>query len=319
MKFVQVDSSEDYLIDEVPEDQENRHDMAKSIKKIGIVIKHKVPEANELALQAAEYLRKKKIDVTFASESKEMCSAVMGSTCASKEDLIRHTDLILVLGGDGTFLSVARLMVEKSIPILGVNMGQLGFLTEFKKTECMQGLQSAIEGELEIGERSMLECTYKRGTEIITKAPIVNDVVVSKGEIARIFDVEVNVDGKHVTQIKGDGVILSTPTGSTAYCLAAGGPVIEPTVPAMALTAICPHSVTFRPMILRDTAQVELIPQFKGGKAVLTLDGQTSFNLEIGDLIQVSKFKTHQLKILRSPKRDYFSLLREKLKYGYRD
>lgn len=293
--------------------------MSKSVKKVGIVIKHSVPEANAWALQAAEILKKKKIEVAFASESKDVCTKAMGTLCETKEDLIRNCDFIMVLGGDGTFISVGRLMIEKSIPILGVNMGQLGFLTEFKLNEMEESLVAAVNGELEISERTMLECTLKRGKEVLIKAPIVNDVVVSKGEIARIFDVEVNVDGRMVAKIKGDGLIISTPTGSTAYTLAAGGPVMEPKVPAMAITAVCPHAVTLRPLILPDTADVVLIPQFRSGRVILTLDGQKSFDIELGDLVRVTKYDKHKLKIFKSPKRDYYSLLREKLKYGYRD
>ena len=293
--------------------------MGNNIKKVGIVIKHSVPEANQYALQMAEILKKRKVEVAFASESKDVCTQAMGTLCQSKEELISTCDFIVVLGGDGTFISVGRLMIEKSIPILGVNMGQLGFLTEFKLAEIEESLIAAINGELEISERTMLECTLKRGKELLIQSPIVNDVVISKGEIARIFDIEVNVDGRMVAKIKGDGLIISTPTGSTAYTLAAGGPVLEPKVPAMAMTAVCPHAVTLRPLIIHDTAEVTLIPQFKACRVILTLDGQKSFDLELGDLIRVTRYNKHAMKMFVSPKRDYYALLREKLKYGYRD
>lgn len=289
------------------------------IKKVGIVIKQNIPEANTLALEAALFLKSQKIAVAFASESKDLCAVLTGTKCESKEALVQTCDLICVFGGDGTFISIGRLMSGRCVPLLGFNIGHLGFLTEFKKSEMHEALNSAIRGELEISERKMLECTLMRGKKVIVSTPVVNDVVVSKGEIARIFDIEVNVDGRSVTKIRGDGLVVATPTGSTAYLLAAGGPIVEPTVPAIAIAAICPHSVTLRPLVIRDSSKVTLIPLFKGGKVILTLDGQSSFDLELGDLIRVTRYEPNPLWILKSPKRDYYSLLREKLKYGYRD
>lgn len=276
------------------------------IECIGIVFKHNVSEAKKLALDAAAFLEKKRKKVFF-------------DEALSKEDLIKKSDLLLVLGGDGTFLSVARRMISKSVPILGVNMGQLGFLTEVKKTELFDALGAALKGRLPTSERAMLECSLVRRGKLILKTPVVNDVVVSRGAIARIFDMQVLVDDMLVSNIKADGIIVSTPTGSTAYCLAAGGPIITPEVPAMEIVPICPHSLTLRPLIIPDTAEVTVIPQYKSGAVILTLDGQTSTDLKSGDVIKVTKYKKHSLKILRSPQRDYYSLLREKLKYGYRD
>ncbi len=289
------------------------------IKKVGIIIKANIPEANTLALEAALFLKSQKIAVSFATESKDLCAVLSGTKCESKEVLTQTCDLLCVFGGDGTFISIGRYMIGRSIPILGFNMGHLGFLTEFKKSEMHEALTAAIRGELEVSERKMLECTLQRGKKVIVSTPVVNDVVISKGEIARIFDIEVNVDGKSVTKIRGDGLVIATPTGSTAYLLAAGGPIVEPTVPAIAIAAICPHSVTLRPLVIHDRSKVTLIPLFKGGKVILTLDGQSSFDLELGDLVRVTRYEANSLLILKSPKRDYYSLLREKLKYGYRD
>lgn len=290
-----------------------------SIKRVGIVIKQRVTEANELALQAAVYLKKKKISAIFAAESKDVCDQALGVVCANKPDLIKKSDLIMVLGGDGTFVSVARLMEKRCIPILGINMGQLGFLTEFRKTEMIDGLSAAIRGRLPISERTMLECSLVRKGKVIHSGPVVNDVVVSKGAIARIFDMEVSVDGKLVTNIKADGLIISTPTGSTAYNLAAGGPIVEPSVPAIVMAPICAHSLTLRPLVFSHESKVTIAPRYKSGTVVLTLDGQVSFDLRPNDVIKVTRFKKHPLQIYSWPKRDYYSLLREKLKYGYRD
>lgn len=289
------------------------------VRCVGIIIKQKVTEANQLALKAAQYLKKRNIKVAFASESKDVCDAALGIKCATKEALIEKSDLIVVLGGDGTFVSVARLMRKRSVPILGVNMGQLGFLTEFKKEELFHGLSAALKGKLPVSERMMLECSLVRRGKTIAKQPIVNDVVVSKGAIARIFDMEVKVDGKLVTNIKADGLIVSSPTGSTAYSLAAGGPIIQPSVRALIIAPICPHSLTLRPLVVNDESKITIQPNFKSGSVILTLDGQTSFELKQNDIVRIASFPRHRLRILQWPKRDYYALLREKLKYGYRD
>lgn len=277
-----------------------------SIKTVGIVVKHNVPEARKLALEAKAFLERKGRRVYLDGDQQT-------------DEIIRKSDLMLVLGGDGTFLSVARRMIRRSIPILGVNMGQLGFLTEIKKTEMLEALDSALKRRLEIRERTMIECTHSRGDKRLSRTIVVNDVVVSRGAIARIFDMRVQVDGKLVANIKADGLIVSTPTGSTAYCLAAGGPIIVPEVAAMEIAPICPHSLTLRPLIIPDKSEIMIIPQYKSGTVVLTLDGQSSADLRSGDVITITKFAQHPLRVLKSRERDYYSLLREKLKYGYRD
>ena len=280
--------------------------MPPHIKTVGIVVKHNVPEAKKLAREAGVFLEKKGKRVLYDFEQ-------------SKDQIVGKADLMLVLGGDGTFLTVARRMVSRSVPILGVNMGQLGFLTEVKKSELFDVLTAALSGKLLVSERTMMECTHTRKGKRLSKTVVVNDVVVSRGAIARIFDMQVLVDEMLVTNIKADGLIVSTPTGSTAYGLAAGGPIISPEVKAMAIVPICPHSLTLRPIIIPDTSEVTVVPQYKSGTVVLTLDGQTSVDLKSGDTIHVTKFAKHPLRVLGSPERDYYSLLREKLKYGYRD
>ena len=275
-------------------------------KIIGIVAKKNHAEAKKLSIEVIDFLKKRKISALSDSEH-------------TIDNLIKRSSLIIVLGGDGTFLSVARRMIQRSIPILGVNMGQLGFLTEVKKVEIFEALKLALKGKLETSERMMVQCTLHRKNQQIEKAVVVNDVVVSRGAIARIFDMKVSVDKHLVTHIKADGLIIATPTGSTAYCLAAGGPIVYPKVEAMAITPICPHSLTLRPLIIPDSSEITITPLYKSGSVVLTLDGQTSVDLRSGDIIKIKKFEKHSLKILHTSKRDYYSILREKLKYGYRD
>jgi NAD+ kinase len=234
-----------------------------------------------------------------------------------KSHLASRVDFILVFGGDGTYLSAARLMKEKSIPILGVNMGTLGFLTEVRKEEIFDSLNEILKGgKVSISERTMLEVSVVRNKKVILKDLVVNDAVVSKGAIARIIGVKIQVDGEWANTVRADGLIVSTPTGSTAYSLAAGGPIVMPTLGCMILTPICPHSLTQRPLIIPDTVSVELTLDHMPGHVFLTLDGQDGLDLLADDSIRISSFKKHKLKVVKAPQRDYFMLLREKLNFG---
>jgi NAD+ kinase len=290
----------------------------KPIKKVGIVVKHRVAEANNMALDLAKVLKRLGVKTFFASESRELCERGLGVECASKEDLIDEADLILVLGGDGTFISVARLMYKRSVPLMGINMGTLGFLTDVKRSEAQDMLKPVLAGKYATAKRILLTSSLIRKGEEIARQIIVNDVVVHKAAIARIIESELNINGETLANIRGDGVIVSTPAGSTAYSLAAGGPVIEPSLPALIMTPICPHSLTLRPLVINDSSQVD-IRLIRGGEAIVTWDGQSSERLMPDDIIKVSKYKKHSLQIVQLPQRTYYGLLREKLKYGYRD
>jgi NAD+ kinase len=288
-------------------------------KKIGFILKQNSKSAQNLAKKAFDFIDSKNTQVFVNSESgfKPHSTKIK---LYSKDEIVNHSDFLVVFGGDGTLLSMARRMIKKSIPILGFNLGQLGFLTEFKKSEILESLKLALENKLEVTHRTLLECKLLRGKSIVTNSIVANDVVVTKGSIARVFDIDVSINGLPVAPVRGDGLIIATPTGSTAYSLAAGGPIIEPTLPVMILTAIAPHALTLRPLITSDTSTITLIPSPKPKeKLLLTLDGQVSYELELGDTIKISKYKKQTLKIFKSPKRDYYTILREKLKYGFRE
>ncbi len=301
----------------------------KNLKRIGFVIKHRQPEAAKMAMELAGFVLSRGLTVAFADESSETARTFLRSCTARdrksvkvlpKPELVDQTDLIIVLGGDGTYLSIARLMRNRSVPVMGINMGQLGFLTEIKRTEAVETLGNIIDGApLPINERVLLEVTLKRKNKIVFQGPVVNDAVISKGAIARIIGLQVSVDGKLVSSVRADGIIVSTPTGSTAYSLAAGGPIIEPSLEALVLTAICPHSLTQRPLVISDRSEVEIRLQHRPGHVLLTLDGQDVVDMKEDDLVIVRRFKKHSLKLISSSTRDYFSLLREKLKFGMRD
>ncbi|CAM6054755.1 unnamed protein product [Sphagnum tenellum] len=237
-----------------------------------------------------------------------------------KAQLVDTCDLIVVLGGDGTFLSIARLMKSHSIPVMGINMGQLGFLTEIKKHETIQTLGDIIDGIApSINERALLEVTLVRKDKVVFQGPVVNDAVISKGAIARIIGIQIWVNDKWVHNIRGDGIIVSTTTGSTAYSLAAGGPIVDPAVPALVITPICPHSLTLRPLVIPDTSIVRMCLNHRPGHVLLTLDGQDAVDMREDDIVTIRRFRMHSLKIVSSPTRDFYSLLREKLKFGIRD
>jgi NAD+ kinase len=297
--------------------------------RVGFVIKHHHPEAAALAVELADFVLKQGLDTAFADESRSVAQSVKSILKASmrkhvqivkKDRLLDVCDLIIVLGGDGTYLSIARLMRERSVPVLGVNMGQLGFLTEIKRTEVRNVLAEILRGmPTPISERALLEVTLTRENRVIFQGPVVNDAVVSKGAIARIIDLDIAINGTWVHSVRADGIILSTPTGSTAYSLAAGGPIVEPNLSALVLAAICPHSLTQRPLVIPDSLEVQILLKRRPGHVLLTLDGQESVDMKEGDIVTIRRFKKHSLKLISSPTRDYFQLLREKLKFGMRD
>jgi NAD+ kinase len=299
------------------------------VKKIGLVIKHHQPEAATFAAEVVEFLiSSKELNVYFADESKILARDLARTIKNGKKKihiipkprLVDVCDLIVVLGGDGTFLSIARLMKNRSVPVMGVNMGQLGFLTEIKRTEAIQALEDIIAGKPPlIHERPLLEVTLQRKNKIVFQGPVVNDAVISKGAIARIIGMQVWVNQKWVHNVRADGIIVSTTTGSTAYALAAGGPILAPDVEALVVAPICPHSLTLRPLVIPDTSEVKICLNHRPGHVLLTLDGQDVVDMKEDDIVLIRCFKKHSLKLISSPDRDYFSLLREKLKFGVRD
>lgn len=299
----------------------------KQIKKVGFVIKHHHPKARQLAVELAALLLKNKSEAYFATESRDVVLELQKKHAKSplikvieKEKLPETCDFIIVLGGDGTFLSIARLMRKKSTPVLGVNMGTLGFLTEVSHPQAHQLLAEILKkNSFRVTERSLLDVTLKRKNKVLFEGPIVNDVVISKGAIARIIGMRISLNGKIVNNLRADGIIISSPTGSTAYSLAAGGPIVEPSLGAMILAPICPHSLTQRPVVISDENTLEVSLNHQPGHVVLTLDGQESFDLTDQDVLTVKRFAKHKLQLISSPERDYFSVLREKLSFGNQD
>ncbi len=226
-------------------------------------------------------------------------------------------DMIVVLGGDGTLLSVSRHVKDKAVPILGVNLGSLGFLTEISVEESPSMLEHTLKGEYDVSTRIMLDVTVVREKEKVFELTILNDAVITKDALARIIDIETYVNDEYLTTFRGDGLIISTPTGSTGYSLAAGGPIIYPSLKDIVVTPICPHMLTNRPIILPECVDIKAVLLSKDERVILTLDGQIGFPLEYGDEVIVRK-SSQMVNLIKSSMRGYFEILRTKLKWGER-
>lgn len=251
----------------------------------------------------------KKFAIAFTLEQTAAELLQSNEYCA-REDIASKADLIIVLGGDGTFLSVARQAVEAQVPVAGFNLGTLGFLTEMKKESLEESLADIFLGKAKISQRKLLQISFKN--QLYTA---LNDVVINKGAIARIVKLLLKIDGATVTEVKGDGIIISTPTGSTAYSISAGGPIVSPEVNGIIITPICPHSLTFRPLVVRDNTVVTVQLLTQNMDTYVTIDGQTVLPLNFEDTITVGAYPK-QLLMLVSPEINYFKLLSEKLNWG---
>lgn len=282
------------------------------VKTAGIICKHDNEEAVEAAAELVSWLKERGV----ASAIDKGAAAKLGVEGVHKEDIPEQADVIVVLGGDGTLLSVARLIGERGTPIVGVNLGTLGFLTTVTLDQLYPTMETVLSGQYTVQERIMLLACIKRGGKTISEHHVLNDLVITKGALARIIDLEAYIDGAYLTSFRADGLIIYTPTGSTGYSLSAGGPIVHPTLSCLGITPICPHMLTNRPLILPDTVVFETV--IKSEEDVyLTLDGQVGFLLKQGDVI-VGKVAEHKTYTVMSPNEDYYSMLRSKLKWGER-
>lgn len=282
--------------------------------RIGIIGKTHKKETFGITKELSEWLQKRGVEVYV---EKELGIEIGHRYSVVRTELPESVDMILVFGGDGTFLSVARLVCKHDIPILGVNLGGLGFLTEITLDELYPMMEYILSGKYEIEKREMLYAAIHRNAEQVGDYVVLNDVVVNKGAVARMIDLAVYINGYHVTTFKADGIILSTPTGSTAYSLSAGGPIVYPTLPLTIITPICPHILTDRPLVVSNETTVRVKVLTDTPDIYLTLDGQVGVNLKMGDLIEVRKADT-SVKLIKSPFRDYFTILKAKLMWGER-
>lgn len=236
---------------------------------------------------------------------------------ADDEALASSAELLIILGGDGTLIHGARLLRGKAVPILGVNMGSLGFLTEIPRQDFWPVLADVLEGRFRTDSRLKLTCRLYRDGQLVVDDEVLNDLVINKGALARIADHEMSVDGQYVTTYKADGVIVSTPTGSTAYSLSAGGPIVHPEVDCMIVTPICPHALTQRPIVVGSGRTIHLDLKGTAEDMYLTLDGKAGHPLQPGDRIELRRSPNRVL-LVRNPKMGYFAILRQKLRWGER-
>lgn len=281
---------------------------------IGIIAKPHHAEAKRVLEKMVPWLEERGKKVVMDVDTAALVGA---SSAVTKNKVPEKVDLIIVLGGDGTFLSVARLVEGRDVPLLGVNLGGLGFLTEVAQEEVLDALNDIFEGSHGVGERLLLVAHIHRKGERIAEYRALNDVVINKSALARIITLETYVNGIYVNTFAADGLIISTPTGSTAYNLAAGGPILFPTLGAIIVSPICPHTLTNRPVVLPDDVKIEVILKSENEDVLLTLDGQVGFALRYDDVVEVRK-ATEIVKFIEPPGRSYFEVLRTKLKWGER-
>lgn len=286
------------------------------IRTVGIIARPRREDIERVVPPLIAWLRAHGVKVICDDEAGGCLGAPAGETLP-RQELPGCSDLLIVLGGDGTLLSAARLSAARKVPILAVNLGGLGFLTTVSQDELYLILEEIFTDRHRVSERVMLEAKVIRAGNVFRRQIALNDAVLNKAALARIMDLELHVDGDYVTTYKADGLILSTPTGSTAYSLAAGGPIVYPIVEAFVVTPICPHTLTNRPLVVPDSVKIEIAFQAGDEAVFLTLDGQVGIELEKGDHIVVQK-APERLHLVRPAKKTYFQILRNKLKWGER-
>jgi NAD+ kinase len=282
------------------------------VKKIGVFCKPKIPLGRKILTELTQWLNQKGREVIL---DKDTACIVGQESSYERHEIPAHADLIIVLGGDGTLLSVARIAHPFEVPILAVNLGSLGFLTEITLPELYEVLDNVLNGKFEYETRMLLNACLWRDGEKVSEYHVLNDVVINKGALARIVNLEVRVNSQYMTSYRADGLIIATPTGSTAYSLSAGGPIIHPSMNALVLSPICPFTLTNRSIVIPDQSliQVELATDKENVR--VTLDGQEGCDMVLGDVLEIKKTQT-AIKLIQVPGKNYYQILRKKLHWG---
>ena len=292
-----------------------------SITRVGIIAKARLAEAAGVVAEVAGWLDARDVRPVFDTETAVLVGLPLNRPTCSRDDLPKHCDLVVVLGGDGTLIGMAGRVANAGvdIPILGVNFGSLGFLTEITLPELFPSLESVLDGTALIESRLMLRGQTLRNETVYSDRLALNDVVIHKGAISRIIDLSVAIADQPVMRVRADGLIIATPTGSTAYNLAAGGPIVHPAVDALLLTPIAPHMLTNRPIVVPAGSEVRVSPAAgaSNDELFLTIDGQTGHPLLADDVVVVQR-ATRAVRLVRAATRTYFDVLREKLKWSER-
>ena len=288
------------------------------MKTVGILARQGLVEAAPALRELVSWLRRRGTGIAVEERTAELLDGEPreGFAVEALAELAARVDVLVVLGGDGTLLGASPSLSHRAVPVLGVNFGSLGFLTEITLPELEKALSGVLDGSYAVEERRMLRAVVRRAGEPDVEAEALNDVVVTKAALSRIIELDVSVDGAFVSAFRADGLIVSSPTGSTAYNLAAGGPILHPRLPAVVLTPICPHMLTNRPLVVSDESAVEV--RLRGGMEAgvfVTFDGQRGFPLGEQDSVTVTR-SPRSLRLVKAPGRDYFEVLRAKLKWG---
>jgi NAD+ kinase len=283
------------------------------VTRVGVIAKADAAEAVVTAL--VDWLMARDVEVVLEKETATLAPTAVVAV-GTKAELPSLVDLIVVLGGDGTLLSMARAVGDLGVPILGVNVGGLGFLTATTLDEMFPGVERALAGEMAVDERMMLGARLIRNGASLGDYIALNDVVIMKSAMSRIINLAVSIESRYATAYRADGLIISTPTGSTAYCLSAGGPILEPTMDAMVLTPIASHTLTNRPIVVPGTDRIDVRLE-TDQEVMLTIDGQIGIPMRLGDTVAVVR-AVPRIRLLRFPHKDFFSVLRTKLKWGER-
>ncbi len=289
-----------------------------AIKRIGIVLKPHQPDALKTICELATWLAARGITLVGGPEiERERIEHETGCAVSEveSEKLAASVDLILVLGGDGTMIATARLIGDHDVPVLGINYGGLGYLAEFRIEELYTALESILSSNFRLDKRVMLSVELQRGDTSVTRNRVLNDVVINKSALARIIEIEAYLNQQFVNSFRADGLIISTPTGSTAYNLSAGGPVIFPSMNAVVMTPICPFTLSNRPIVVPDDAVIELRLKTEQEDVALTLDGQVGVPLQVEDRVVIRKSRT-TFNLIQPSNRNYFDVLRDKLRWG---
>jgi len=287
------------------------------LNTIGVFARHDLKEAAPVVRGLVDWLCARGVRVCLEESTAALGGGTLTASClvASGRDMAGLSDALVVLGGDGTLLAASRLL-DRTIPVLGVNFGSLGFLTEITLPELYPALAGVLDGRYEAEERRLLRALVHRHGREPVGADVLNDVVITKAGPSRIIEVDVSIDGRFVSSFRADGIIVSSPTGSTAYNLAAGGPILHPTLPAVVVTPICPHMLTNRPLVVGDESRIEVrLRDARDVEVYAALDGQETFSFSDGDSVTVTG-SARRLKLVKAPGRDYFQVLRSKLKWG---
>jgi len=280
---------------------------------IGVISRPRRANLSTVLPPLLQWLASRGLRVIYDEETASALPAP--SKANTREQLADQSDILLVLGGDGTLLAAARVAAARCIPILPINMGSLGFLTSFTVEELYPALEETLAGRSSMSQRVMLKVELLRAGNVLDCQHVLNDAVINKSELARMIELELSIDAAFVCRYRADGLILSTPTGSTAYSLSAGGPIVHPGVESFIITPICPHTLSDRPVVVRDSSCIEVKLAGDAESAYLTLDGQKGIPMESDDSVRITR-SAECLKLIQPPQKSYFEILRNKLKWG---